>query len=151
MNFEVTVVEFPAKTLVGTKVRTTMQKAQSDCPALWQSFGPRICELFPECKGVYGVSVMLNETDFDYWAAVETASDATLLPEMETVKLPSGLYARCAVANVEQLGAAYMFLYGPWIQGQTEYALNMEAPCFELYPSDWQENDAFEVYAPVKK
>ena len=151
MSFEISVVEYPAKKLIGTKVRTTMQKAQNDCPALWQSFGPKICTQFSNCQGAFGVSVMVNENDFDYWAAVEPSVE-TVVPEgMDIIEIPAGLYAKCNVPNIEQLGPAFMFLYGPWVQGQSEYSLDMNGLCFELYPNDWQPTDAFEVYAPVKK
>ena len=154
MNFEVTVIEFPATHLVGVKVRTNMQKAQADCPAIWQTFGPRIVEIpCGDCigKGAYGVSVMLNENDFDYWAAVEAAPETALPNDMASFDLPGGLYAKCSVTSLEKLGEAYMYIYGPWISGQSEYELNMQAPCFELYPQNWRLDTAFEVYVPVTK
>lgn len=154
MNFEVTVVEFPVKHLVGMKVSTSMQKAQADCPQLWQTFGPRIIEL-PSMEGVnsgaYGISVMLNENEFDYWAAVEANPEIDLPDGMGTIAISAGLYAKCTVLGLEKLGEAFMYLYGPWIQGQKEYTLDMQAPCFELYPQNWRLETVFEIYAPVKK
>lgn len=44
-KYDVTVVEYPAKRLVGLKVRTSMQHAAEDCPALWMTFGPRMGEV----------------------------------------------------------------------------------------------------------
>ncbi len=154
MSFEITVVGFPAKHLIGMKVRTDMQKAQTDCTALWQTFGPRIVDIpgcTGECKGSFGVSVMLNENDFDYGAAVEVAPETTVPNGMEAFELPAGLYAKCTVASLEKLGEAYMYVYGPWIAGQSEYGLNMQAPCFEHYPANWRPEDAFEIYVPVTK
>ncbi len=154
MSFEIAVVEFPATHLIGMKVRTTMQKAQADCPAIWQTFGPRIVEIpGGDCigKGAYGVSVMLNENDFDYWVAVEAASNAAVPKDMATFEIPDGLYAKCSVASLEKLGEAYMYVYSQWVSGQSEYGLNMQAPCFELYPPNWRLEDAFEIYVPVMK
>ena len=51
-DYKVKVVEFPQKRLVGMKVGTTMSKAQVDCPAIWQTFGPRIDEIVSgDCPG----------------------------------------------------------------------------------------------------
>ncbi len=154
MSFSVSIAEYSAKRLVGMKVRTTMQKAQFDCPSNWRTFGPRIVEI-PACsgggQGAYGVSLMLNENDFDYWAAVEASPQIAVPDGMETVDIPAGLYAKCAVANLEQLGEAYMYVYGTWIREQAEYTLDEKAPCFESYPPNWRINDAFEIYVPLKK
>lgn len=152
MSFEITVVELPAKHLIGMSVRTDMRKAQTDCPAVWQTFGPRIAGIPGRDgagQGAYGVSFMLNENDFDYRAAVEAAPGTTVPDGMAAFEIPSGRYARCGVASFEQLGEAYMYVYGQWAPGQSEYALNMQAPCFELYPPNWSPGDAFEVYVPV--
>lgn len=65
--FEVTVVDFAAKQLVGTKVRTSMAKAKEDYPPCGTLFAPMMQKI-NESEG-YGISVMLNEQDFDYWAA----------------------------------------------------------------------------------
>ena len=152
-QFQVTVVDYSAKHLTGTKVRTTMSKAQQDCTALWQSFGPRMGELLSAggYSGSYGVSVMLNAEDFEYWAAVESAPAAAVPAGMANIDLPAGKYAKCAVPSLEKLVDAYMYLYEGWIKSQTEYTYDEKAPCFELYPPNWQMSDAFEVYMPVKK
>ncbi len=39
MSFETAIIEFPAKHLIGMKTHTNLQKAQADCPAIWQTFG----------------------------------------------------------------------------------------------------------------
>lgn len=154
MNFELAVVEFPAKHLIGMKLATSMQKAQTDCPALWQAFGPRIIEI-PSCesgcKGSFGVSVMLNENEFEYWAAVEAAPGTAIPDGMASMEISAGHYVKCTVPGVENLGAAFMYVYGRWAAEQSEYVLNMHAPGFELYPPDWRLNDSFEIYAPVTK
>lgn len=67
-GFEIKVVEFPTKQLMGIKVRTNMAKAKEDCQALWQNFCPQLPKIYG--KESYGVSIMLNAQDFDYWAAL---------------------------------------------------------------------------------
>ncbi len=153
-DFKVTVVDHPAKRLIGMKVRTSMRKAQEDCPALWQAFGPRISEFLPaggDCKGSYGLSVMITAEDFHYWAAVEAGPVTEVPPGMEAIDIPAGQYATCAVPGLDKLTGAYMFIYGTWLNGQSGYALNEQAPCFEQYPPDWQLTDGFALFMPVKK
>ena len=158
MSFEMMVVEYPAKQLTGMKCRSSMQSASTDCGALWQTFGPRMGELSGGgcgcecgCTGAFGISLMHDETGFDYWAAVE-AKPGTPVPEgMGTIEIPAGVYAKCSVSGLAQLGDAYKFVYGVWASGNTEYTLRYDAPCFEWYPPNWQPTDLLEIFAPVRK
>ena len=100
-GFEVSVVNFAAKQLVGIKVRTSMAKAKEDCSALWHNFCPKMQKI-EEGEG-YGISVMINEQEFDYWAAAE-APKGTCPAGLEPVELPAGDYARCVVPNLESIG-----------------------------------------------
>ena len=151
-EYKATVVEYPAKRLVGMKVLTSMKKASADCPACWQAFCRHFDKCVPDgCKGSYGLSFMINAEDFYYWAAVD-ADLAKDVPEgLERVDIPAGLYAACVSPNLEKVGEAYSFLYQTWLSGQSEYALNEQAPCFELYPPNWQLTDSFEVFMPIRK
>lgn len=143
-------VEIPEKRLVGMKTRSTMQKASHDCSALWKIFGPRMGEL-PSGPGAYGVTVMVNAEEFDYFAAVE-AGDAVAVPSgMERFVLPGGSYAKCYVPNLHKMHEAYDYMYTQWPKKQTGYAPNFQAPCFEYYQADWQEGDGFELNIPIKK
>lgn len=152
-EYIVTVVEYPAKRLIGMKVRTSMAKADTDCGALWQAFGPRLEELPKGAggRGSYGVSVMLNAEDFDYWAAVEMAPSAAVPDGLGGLGLPAGLYAKVTVPNLDRLGPAFMYLYEAWPKSQPGYAINYQVPCFELYPPNWQVTDALEAFMPVIK
>ena len=148
--FDITVVEYPEKHLVGVKVRTTMQmqKGMADCPALWESFMPRMGEL--PSGNAYGVCVMLNAEDFDYWAALEADVNAAVPEGMACVDVPAGKYAKCTV-DMEKLRDAYTYICTEWEKSQTEYVLDGQAPSFELYQANWQLGDSFEIFAPVKK
>ena len=147
-EFEIKIVDLPAKGLMGIKVRTNMEKAREDCPALWQKFCPQMPQIFG--KESYGLSIMLNAQDFDYWAAAEAPAGAAPAG-MENVTIPAGAYARCTVPNLESIGAGYMFMYQTWLGGQQEWKLNEQAPCFELYPADWNPSMPFDLFMPVKR
>ena len=154
MALEVTIKEFPTRHLVGLHVRTNMQKASTDCPAVWQAFGPRIVSL-PNSDSIteaYGVSVMIGEDGtFDYWAAAETPVDAAIPEGMKTVELPAGLYACTFAPSLEGMEAVYQEMYTEWSQQQSEYNVNMQSPCIEVYRNGWQPSDPFELRIPVVK
>ena len=148
-DYNVSVSEFSAKKLVGLKVSTSMQNAQTDCPAIWQKFGLRFGEVGGVNQKSYGVSIMLNESDFDYYAAVELAPDCIVPNDMVIIEIPGGKYAHCTIASLSKLGEGYTFLYGNWPKTQTEYTPNVVAPCFEIYPPNCQLDSPFEINMPV--
>ena len=147
-ELEVTVVDIAAKRLAGMKTRTTMARAKQDCSALWQTFCPRVPELFS--RESYGISAMLDAETFDYWAAGDPGN-APMPPDTERVDIPAGAYARCRVPSLERIGQAYMHIYQTWLHGQKAWALNEQAPCFELYAANWTPDMPIDLYVPVKK
>lgn len=147
-GFEVTVTDIPAKRLAGMKTRTTMARAKEDCTTLWQTFCPRVPELFS--RESYGISVMLDAENFDYWAASDVGNAPTPT-DFARVDIPAGAYARCRASNLENLGQAYMFVYNIWLEGQKNWTLNAQAPCFELYAAHWTPDMPIDLYVPVKK
>ena len=157
MTLEIIVKELPGRKLAGMVVRTNMQKASTDCHAVWQAFGPRMVS-FPNSAGIteaYGVSVMISEDGtFDYWAAAEIPADTELPEELEdmvTFELPAGLYACAFAPNLEHVAEAYGTMYMEWPQRQSDYAVNMQAPCVEVYRDGWQLTDPLELWVPVVK
>jgi len=151
MGFEVRILEYPAKCLAGMSVRTSMQKSSEDCTKAWAVFMPRMSEVNSQPSESFGVSVMINENDFDYWTALEMAVGSPLPVGMQTVDISAGTYACCTVPSIEKLGDAYMYIYTEWLKANPEYALNMESHCFELYPHNWNPSVGFEIYMPIKK
>lgn len=143
--------------LFGISVRTSMSKASEDCPHLWEKvFAPRMPEISGEKPGgyhgpSYGIAVMIDEQHFDYWAAMPAPEGLTLPDGMRQIEIPAGCYAGCALSVLSQLGEAYTYLYEVWPKTSREYALNMQAPCFECYDRRFCESGALEVYIPVLK
>ena len=141
-------------------IRTNMQKASIDCPAIWQTFGPRMASLSGNAEAEfgesYGLSVMVSEDGtFDYWAAVEMtdemSADVPLPEDMVPVELPGRLYACATVPNLSQVAEAYGTMYMEWPQQQSEYGVNMQATCVEVYRGNWQPDDPVELWVPVVK
>lgn len=157
MDFQFTVVELPEIQVAGMTVETNMEKAMIDCPALWHTFGPRICSELANCAEIsktgesYGISKMIDENRFTYWAAVQTTRINTLPDDFKTMAIPAGLYVKATVPSLEKLGEAMTAMYMQWPQSQTEYQIDMQGVCLELYGLNWQPNDPLEIYAQVIK
>lgn len=94
---------------------------------------------------------MLDEQRFVYWAAIERSQATQQLPDdIQTMVLTGGLYVTCEVPNLAALSSAFMaMLYSQWPQTQSQYQLNKQSPCFELYSMNWQLEDPLAIYAPV--
>ncbi len=151
MALETTIVNVPLKHVIGMKVRTTLDKAEANCPAIWQKFAARFNELSPLGDQSYGVSFAASEDTIDYWACVEVAPEAQLPEGMERTTIPAGLYASCTAPSIKNIASVYAWLYYEWERSQSEYLLDRDAPCFEAYRSDWQETSSLDILAPVKK
>lgn len=152
MTLDVTIKEFPNRHLTGLVVRTNTQKAAIDCPAVWQVFGQQIASLANSASihEAYGISVMIGtDGTFDYWVVAETPADAPVPEGMKTLELPAGLYACTFAPNLEQMEMAYQEIYTEWSKRQTEYVVDMQAPCAEVYRTGWQPSEPFELWVPV--
>lgn len=153
--FEVSVTERPLTRLVGLTIKTDMVNAKEHCTQLWgQTFLPRMPEITGKPAGEfqgasYGVSIMLDEQHFAYWAALPLCEGRPIPEGMQTLELPAGLYAQCEVPSLAQLGEAYTWLYGQWAQSDQPYAINMQAPCFEYYDENSCATGSLKVFVPV--
>lgn len=152
-QFPITVVDRPEIRCAGMKVRTTMQKASVDCPAIWQNqFGP-LMDSFPADPAYpgqsYGASVMIDSDNFDYWALMPLAPGADIPGGMDVFTLPGGPYAEANLANLAELGDAYTYIYGEWGGAQDKYTLNMQGVGYELYTFDFCSTGKLIVYCPL--
>ena len=154
MALDITIKDLPARHLTGMVIRTNMQNAWTDCPAIWQTFAPRLAS-FPNSAAIteaYGLSIMVSDDGtFDYWVAAETLADAPVPEDMKTVELPAGLYASVFAPNLQQMEAVYQEMYTEWSQQQSEFTVNMQAPCVEVYRTGWTSHDPLEIWVPVIK
>lgn len=155
MDFQFTVVELPAIKIAGITVATDMANAAKDCPALWENFGPRICGELSSCADIaktgesYGISKMIDENRFIYWAAVPVNTIDSLPADFDSMTIAAGYYVKGIAPNLEQLGQAFTAMYMQWPATQQEYQLDMQGICFELYRGDWQPSDPIEIYASL--
>jgi DNA gyrase inhibitor GyrI len=70
---------------------------------------------------------------------------------LATVDVRAGLYAVATVPSLAALPGAYGHVYDAWPKTQTEYAVDFDAPCFELYPAAWRDGDPFRLFVPLQK
>lgn len=153
-DFPMKLVDQPEIRCAGMKVRTTMANAGKDCPALWNDrFGPRMEEFAhdpahpDEC---YGVSVMIDDERFDYWALDSLAPGADVPQGMEEYVIPEGRYAECSVPSLESLGECYQYVYGTWLPENRDLDFDSSRPCYELYGKDYKALGVFFLFVPVK-
>jgi len=148
IELKVELEERPPLTLVGIKTRTNMESALTDCPRHWEEFMPRMSELAAGPAGSYGVSFMVNETEFDYWAALPLKPGAPVPPGLAGLDVPGGLYASCRLLSLENMSQAYERLYSQPLPG---YEARLDAPCYEFYPPDFQGSGPLTIYVPVHR
>lgn len=152
-KFDIAIVNRPVTDCAGIMVKTSMEKASVDCPALWESFGPRMCEVsanpeFPDQS--FGASVMTSESGFDYWALMPLAPGAAVPEGMKTFTLPAGDYAECRLGSLKEMGDAYKYIYTEWPSSQEKYGLDMGGVSYEGYTSDYMKTGELVIYCPLK-
>ncbi|MDR2440114.1 MAG: GyrI-like domain-containing protein [Planctomycetaceae bacterium] len=151
-DFDINVVDYPAKRLAGFRTPTTISAASYDCSPLWQRFYSEIKKLPGwKQKKSYGLFIKTNQyISFDFWTASEITSNVSTPKGMEVFELPSGKFVRCLIPRASDILMAYHTVYSTWLQSQNEYDIDMESACFELYPPKWTLNDALDLFVPLK-
>lgn len=152
-DFHVEIVERPEIVTAGVKVATTMEKCGVDCPALWEkNFGPRMADFpadprYPNQS--FGVSVMIDQSAFDYWAVMPLREGAAIPTGMEKLVLAGGSYAECRLNGLAELGDAYNYVYLKWAAAQEKFVLNMAEASIELYTSEFMTTGKLVIYCPL--
>ena len=156
MAYEFTVVDYPKTLVAGLSIQTNLNKASMDCPALWQKFGPQIHSKLSQhvCMAstdtpAYGISKMIDNEFFDYWAAVPVKQEHELPKEFKTMTIPAGKYVKTTVPSLAKLSEAFMAMYTQWPQQQDQYQLDPAGLCFETYDVCWKPEDSLEIYCKV--
>ncbi|MDR2935005.1 MAG: GyrI-like domain-containing protein [Candidatus Adiutrix sp.] len=134
--------------LAGLKVRTGMASAKADCQRLWGEFVRMMPEAASFADFSYGVSVMIAENEFDYWAGLPLDRGRPVPAGLAALDVPGGVFAACRLSNLESLPLAYKRLYGSPLPG---FEPSFEAPCYEQYPADYAKSGLLTLYAPVRR
>jgi len=149
------------KKLIGKKL--TMSLANNRTVDLWKSFMPHKKEIKKMISSdlfsvqVYDSSLDFSSfsptTAFQKWAAVEVSAFDQIPENMETLVLPSGLYAVFLYqGDPREFAPAFRFIFGEWIPN-SEYELD-NRPHFEImgekYKNDSPDSEE-EIWIPIRK
>lgn len=159
MNPKLKFENLEEKKLIGK--RTTMSFSDNKTPALWKSFMARRKEI-QNAGGPDLFSVEIYPpfffdnfdptAQFEKWAAVEVTDFATVPKEMETLVLPSGLYAVFIHKGPAGDGPkTYNYIFTVWLP-RSGYAIDAR-PHFALMGNKYKHDDMAseeEIWIPVK-
>ena len=148
------------KLLVGQRVK--MSYLNNKTFELWRKFMPSRKEIKNSISTeLYSVEVyppqffenFSNEVEFEKWAAIEVTSLDKLPNEMESLILPTGLYAVFIHKGPASSGPkTYQYIFETWIPS-SEYQLD-NRPHFALMGDKYKNEDPDseeEIWIPVKK
>jgi AraC family transcriptional regulator len=147
------------KKLIGKRLQ--MSLANNKTKELWQSFMPRRKEIQNNIgTDLYSMQVYtplhFNTFDpnnlFEKWATIEVTDFDTVLDEMETFTLPSGLYAVFFYKGSNTDTQIFQYIFGTWLPN-SEYVLD-NRPHFEILGEKYKNNDPNseeEIWIPIKE
>jgi AraC family transcriptional regulator len=146
------------KKLVGKKQRMSFSNHQP--AALWRSFMPELSQI----KNVAGPELYSLEVydadffkpyhpdkEFEKWAAVEVSDFDSVPEQMETLTVPTGVYAVFTFKGLQnQVAAMYNSIFTEWLPG-SDYALD-NRPHFALMGEKYKKDDPDseeEIWIPI--
>lgn len=148
------------KKLVGKRIR--MSFADNKTKQLWQSFMPRRTEIVGSVGTdlfsleVYGNPLFFLNfnplVDFDKWAAIEVGDFDNIPAEMETLILPSGLYAVFIHQGPASEGkTTYDYIFRMWLPN-SDFVVD-DRPHFALMGAKYKNDDPSseeEIWIPIR-
>ena len=139
----------------------TMSLAKNRTGELWKSFMPRRSEITNTVSSdlyavqLYDPSYFDNfdlNNEFTKWATLEVKDFSTVPDEMETLTLPSGLYAVFLHRGPASTGPkTFRYIFGTWIPNSI-YILD-NRPHFELLGEAYKNEDPTseeEIWIPIR-
>ena len=145
------------KKLIG--MRMQMSLADNKTGLLWKAFMPRRKEVSNQLSSelislqVYPPSYFQNfnpTAEFEKWAAVEVADVNSIPSGMDTLVIPSGLYAVFDYKGSSTDSRIFQYIYTTWLPA-SEYVLDNRPP-FEVLGEKYKNNDASseeEIWIPI--
>jgi len=146
------------KKLIGK--RLTMSFADYKVGELWQAFTPRRKEITNNLTNELISLVVYKPThfadfkltnEFERWATVEVSNFDNVPTNMETLILPSGLYAVFHYKGSSSDNSIYQYIFGTWVPN-SDYDLD-DRPHFEVLGDRYKNNDPNseeEIWIPIK-
>jgi AraC family transcriptional regulator len=147
------------KKLVGKRIK--MSFSDNKTFELWRDFMPKRTEIKNNVgSGLYSIEVYAPlffnnfnpKTEFDKWAAIEVTDFNTVPDKMETITLPSGLYAVFLHNGPASTGPkTYQYIFGTWLPN-SDFLLD-NRPHFAVMGEKYKNEDPSseeELWIPIK-
>lgn len=147
------------KRLIGQRVRTNLLEDKTF--ELWSGFMPRRSEInnvaSPE---LYSVQLMSPSyfaafnprAEFEKWAAIEVTNYSQVPNGMETITIPTGLYAVFVHKGLASDGPkTFQYIFGTWLP-KASYVLD-NRPHFAIMGAKYKNDDPDseeEIWVPIK-
>jgi AraC family transcriptional regulator len=150
----------PETKLIGKRVK--MSFTTNRTKELWQGFMPKRTEIINNIgSDLYSIEVYDDNeffknfnpnNEFDKWAAIQVSDFNSVPSEMETIKIPEGLYAVFLYkGKASEAPKTYQFIFGNWIPN-SDYTLD-DRPHFALMGEKYKNEDPNseeELWIPIK-
>lgn len=146
------------KKLIGK--RLTMSLSDNKIEQLWKSFIPRRKEITNNLNSdlismtVYKPSYFVDfkpTNEFEKWATIEVSGFDNIPNDMETFRLPGGLYAIFNYKGSSNDQSIFQYIFSGWLPN-SDYILD-DRPHFEILGDKYKNNDPAseeEIWIPVK-
>ena len=138
----------------------TMSLTDNKTAQLWQSFIPQI-PLIPNRIDQNKISMAIYEADyfgsfsparlFDKWAAVEVNTFNIIPDNLQSFKIPAGMYAVFQYKGLSSDNSIFHYIFSEWLP-KSGYRLD-NRPHFEILGDKYQNNhpdSEEEIWIPVK-
>ena len=137
-------------TVVGVRRRFSVETSYREIPKFWDEWMSDHKGL----KGMFGVCLDMNGTDFDYWIADLYAPWEEIPEGCETVQIPGGLWAQflCRGPLPDSLQKVNTAIWSEWLPALQGYSLAGNYS-IEIYmpPAEKPEDTRSYICVPLKK
>jgi AraC family transcriptional regulator len=153
-----TIQTIPSKKLVGQRVRTNLLVDKTF--ELWSGFMPHRSEIVNNVSDeLYSVQIMSPlyfksfnpRSEFEKWAAIEVDHYDSIPPTMESITIPSGLYAVFVHKGRAVDGPkTFQYIFTNWLPA-SNYQLD-DRPHFAIMGANYKHNDPEseeEIWVPI--
>ena len=150
--------QFESTAFVG--MRTSMSLVQNKTPELWRGFSGFLIKNNIQAEEKYSVNIYPENyfqafspnAVFEKWAGITEVDSKGVSDELETLTIPSGLYAVFHYVGSSADPSIFQYIFNEWLP-QSNYQLD-HRPHFEVLGSKYKNNDATseeDIWIPIRE